>query len=64
VAETVWAEVVVSVGAADVDDVAALIASEVSAAGAGTEQRGDEVVFWVAADDAPAALAEARCRDI
>ena len=59
-AETVWAEVVVSVGAADVDDVAALIASEVSAAGAGTEQRGDEVVFWVAADAAPAALAEVR----
>ena len=55
-----WSEVVISVGAADVDDVAALIASEVSAASAGTEQRGDEVVFWVAASDAAAALAEAR----
>ncbi len=57
---TVWAEVVVPVGAADVDDVAALIASEVSAAAAGTEQRGDEVVFWVPATEAAAALAEAR----
>jgi ribosomal protein L11 methyltransferase len=53
-----WVEVIVQVGAADVDDVAALIASEVSAAAAGTEQRGDEVVFWVARDDAAAALAE------
>jgi ribosomal protein L11 methyltransferase len=59
-AETSWVEVVVSVGAADVDDVAALIASEVQAAAAGTEQRGDQVVFWVAASDAAAALAEAR----
>jgi ribosomal protein L11 methyltransferase len=57
---TAWAEIVVPVGAADVDDVAALIASEVAAASAGTEQRGDEVVFWVAAGDAAAALAEAR----
>ena len=55
-----WVEVIVSVGAADVDDVAALMASEVPAAAAGTEQRGDEVVFWVAAPDAPAALAQAR----
>ncbi|HEX3478773.1 MAG TPA: 50S ribosomal protein L11 methyltransferase [Kofleriaceae bacterium] len=50
----------VPVGAADVDDVAALIASEVAAAAAGTEQRGDEVVFWVAADAAAGALAEVR----
>ena len=55
-----WVEVVVSVGAADVDDVAALIASEVPSAAAGTEQRGDEVVFWVPAAGATAALAEAR----
>jgi ribosomal protein L11 methyltransferase len=60
VTDSVWSEVVVPVGAADVDDVAALIASEVAAAGAGTEQRGDEVVFWVAVGDAPAALAEVR----
>jgi ribosomal protein L11 methyltransferase len=37
-----------------------LIASEVVAAAAGTEQRGDEVVFWVAADAAAVALAEVR----
>ena len=55
-----WVEVIVSVGAADVDDVAALMASEVAAAAAGTEQRGDEVVFWVSSADAPAALAEAQ----
>jgi ribosomal protein L11 methyltransferase len=52
--------VVVPVGAADIDDIAALVASEVSAAAAGTEQRGDEVVFWVPASEAAAALAEAR----
>src|SRR4029453_16599012 len=55
-----WAEIIVPVGAADVDDVAALIASEVPAAAAGTEQRGDEVVFWVAADAAAGALVEVR----
>ena len=43
VSSTNWTEVVVPVGAADVDDVAALIASEVVAAAAGTEQRGDVV---------------------
>jgi ribosomal protein L11 methyltransferase len=57
---TDWLELIVQVGAADVDDVAALIASEIPAAAAGTEQRGDEVVFWVAAGDGPAALAETR----
>jgi ribosomal protein L11 methyltransferase len=71
-----WAEVVIVVGAHDADDVAALVASEVTAAAAGTEQRSCErrsredqddrgerealVVFWVRADDAAAALAEAR----
>jgi ribosomal protein L11 methyltransferase len=58
VGDTEWTEVVVPVGAADVDDIAALIASEVIAAAAGTEQRGDEVVFWVAASAAAEALAE------
>jgi ribosomal protein L11 methyltransferase len=57
---TDWIEIVVPVGAADVDDVAALVASEVTAAAAGTELRGDEVVFWVAADTALAALEETR----
>ena len=58
--DTDWVEVIVPVGAADVDDIAALIASEIAAAGSGTEQRGDEVVFWVARDDAPATLATTR----
>lgn len=57
---TDWLELIVSVGAADVDDVAALITSEISAAAAGTEQRGDEVVFWVPADASAAALLETR----
>jgi len=57
---TDWVEVVVSVGAADVDDIAALIAAEIPAASAGTEQRGDEVVFWVAREDAAGALASTR----
>jgi ribosomal protein L11 methyltransferase len=57
---TDWVEIIVPVGASDVDDVAALIASEVPAAAAGTEQRGDEVVFWVAAQDVAPALAETR----
>ena len=51
-----WVEVVVHVGAADVDDIAALIASEISYASAGTEQRGDEVVFWVERAESAAAL--------
>ncbi len=55
-----WVEIIVPVGAADVDDIAALIASDVSAAAAGTEQRGDEIVFWVAAADVASALAETR----
>jgi ribosomal protein L11 methyltransferase len=55
-----WIEVIVPVGAADVDDIAALIAEEVTAASAGTEQRGDEVVFWVPPDQLAAALAETR----
>lgn len=55
-----WVEIIVQVGAADVDDVAALIASELPAAAAGTEQRGDEVVFWAPLADGEAALAEAR----
>lgn len=55
-----WVEIVVPVGAADVDDIAALIASEITWAAAGTEQRGDEVVFWVAADAVASALDETR----
>jgi ribosomal protein L11 methyltransferase len=55
-----WAEIVVPVGAADIEDVAALIADEVPAAGAGTEQRGDEVVFWVPIGEVAAALTSTR----
>jgi ribosomal protein L11 methyltransferase len=55
-----WVEIVVPVGAADVDDIAALIASEIHGAAAGTEQRGDEVVFWVPASDVASALADTR----
>ena len=55
-----WLELIVQVGAADVEDIAALVASEISAAAAGTEQRGDEVVFWVEVDASAAALTETR----
>ncbi|MEO6776091.1 MAG: 50S ribosomal protein L11 methyltransferase [Kofleriaceae bacterium] len=55
-----WVEIIVPVGAADVDDIAALIASDVAAAAAGTEQRGDEIVFWVDAAQVAGALAETR----
>jgi ribosomal protein L11 methyltransferase len=57
---TDWLEVIVPVSAADVDDLAALIVAEVSAAAAGTEQRGDEIVFWVSSEAAAAALVETR----
>ena len=55
-----WVEIIVPVGAADVDDIAALIADEIPAAASGTELRGDEVVFWVAAGDVASALADTR----
>jgi ribosomal protein L11 methyltransferase len=58
--DTVWTEIIVCAGAADVDDIAALVASEIAAAAAGTEQRGDEIVFWVPANDAAAALGDTR----
>jgi ribosomal protein L11 methyltransferase len=55
-----WVEIIVPVGAADVDDIAALIADEIPAAASGTEQRGDEVVFWVAASEVASALSDTR----
>jgi ribosomal protein L11 methyltransferase len=55
-----WVEVVVPVAAAEVDDLAALIVSEIGVAAAGVEQRGDEIVFWVGKDGAVDALAETR----
>jgi ribosomal protein L11 methyltransferase len=57
---TDWLEVIVPVSAADVDDIAALLVAEVPAAAAGTEQRGDEIVFWVSSEAAAAALVETR----
>jgi ribosomal protein L11 methyltransferase len=55
-----WVEVVIPVGAADLDDIASLVADEVAAAAAGTELRGDEVVFWAPLAEAEEALAQAR----
>jgi ribosomal protein L11 methyltransferase len=55
-----WVEVVIPVGAADLDDIAALVVDEVAAAAAGTELRGDEVVFWAPLAEAEEALAQAR----
>jgi ribosomal protein L11 methyltransferase len=60
VAETHWVEVVVPVGAADVDELAARVADEVAAAAAGVEQRGDEIVFWVAREEAGQAMVEVK----
>lgn len=57
---TDWLEIIVQVGAADVDELAALIVAEVPAAAAGVEQRGDQIVFWVAREHAAQALTEAR----
>ncbi|HEY4183071.1 MAG TPA: 50S ribosomal protein L11 methyltransferase [Kofleriaceae bacterium] len=57
---TDWVEIVVPVGAAEVDDISALVVAEIAHAAAGAEQRGDEVVFWVAAEAAPVALADAK----
>jgi ribosomal protein L11 methyltransferase len=55
-----WVEIVVPVGARDVDEVAALVVDEIVQAAAGAELRGDEVVFWVHADDAAAASERTR----
>jgi ribosomal protein L11 methyltransferase len=55
-----WVEVVIPVGAADLDDIAALVVDEVAAAAAGTELRGDEVVFWAPLAESEEALAQAR----
>jgi len=55
-----WVELIVPTAAAEVDDLAALLAGEVPEAAAGTEIRGDEVVFWAALERSEAALAETR----
>jgi ribosomal protein L11 methyltransferase len=55
-----WVEVVVPAAAAEVDELAALLADDVAEARAGTEIRGDEIVFWAAIDRGEAVLAETR----
>jgi ribosomal protein L11 methyltransferase len=55
-----WVEIVVPASAEDVDELAALLAEELPAAAAGTELRGDEIVFWAALDTAEAVLAQTR----
>jgi ribosomal protein L11 methyltransferase len=55
-----WIEIIVPATAATVDDVAALLVDEVTAAAAGIEVRGDEAVFWTPVDGVEAALAETR----
>lgn len=57
---TDWVEIVVPAGVGEVDEIGALVASEVTAASAGIEQRGDEIVFWVARGDAAAAIEATR----
>ena len=57
---TDWVEIIVPATAALADEVAALLVDEVVLASAGTEIRGDEVVFWVARADAEAAIAAAQ----
>lgn len=45
-AAVAWLEVVVPAAAAEVDEIAALLAERIEAAAVGTEIRGDEIVFW------------------
>jgi ribosomal protein L11 methyltransferase len=55
-----WVEVVVPAAAAEVDEIAAVLAEDVPNASAGTEIRGDEIVFWAPLADREQALAQAR----
>jgi ribosomal protein L11 methyltransferase len=55
-----WLEVIVPVPAIEADDVAAMLADELTAAAAGTELRGAEVVFWVPFAEGEQALMETR----
>ncbi len=55
-----WVEVVVPAAAAEVDEVAALLAEDVPHAAAGTEIRGDEIVFWAPLAAREEALAATR----
>ena len=55
-----WIEIVVPVLASDADELSALLVTEVPSASAGTEVRGDEIVFWVPLPQGEAAVSEAR----
>ncbi len=55
-----WFEIIVPAAPASAEEVGALLAAEVTAAQSGTELRSDCVVFWVLAEEAEFALAEAR----
>jgi ribosomal protein L11 methyltransferase len=55
-----WVEIIVPASAADVDEVAALLADACEPAKEGTEVRGDEVVIWAPLADREAILEEVR----
>lgn len=55
-----WLEIIVPTTVAAADDVAGLLASEIEAAAAGTEQRADQVVFWVALEAGEQVLEDTR----
>ncbi len=55
-----WVEIIVPAAAADVDDIAALLADACEPAREGTEIRGDEVVIWAPLASCEAALSEVR----
>jgi ribosomal protein L11 methyltransferase len=57
---TAWVEVIVPAAAAEVDEIAALLADGVPHAAAGTEIRGDEIVFWAPLAAREDALAQTR----
>lgn len=55
-----WLEIIVPTTVAAADDVAGLLASEIEAAATGTEQRADQVVFWVALEAGEQVLEDTR----
>jgi ribosomal protein L11 methyltransferase len=55
-----WVEIIVPAAAAEVDEVAALLADACEPAREGTEIRGDEVVIWTPLATSEASLAEVR----
>lgn len=55
-----WFEITVPVAPEAAEEIGALLAAEVEAAGCGTEIRSDAVVFWVRAEETELALSETR----